>query len=583
MEKRIVFLKTGDDLKQARAEKLLEGSDIIILSYSLFPILKEENIPFTPIWEFCSHDQLLEALDNEKRIIEQFWLPFCEVSGLNEEALVPLFQLIYFLDEALVAGIFAESIIAKLKPAQVVNFVPEKDIPCKEGAWSSTVFDSVLNYRCTKHGVHYKPLPRTKNGAEGNTAISSSPVQHLLQYFQGFIAAPFEGMKFRLHKKSTTVSLVSEKEKRERHSWIHEKYEREYNQVVVNLLSDPKLIPINVYSKGFCSKLRSKKRIQQRFASIKEQFHVYKNASGLFPDILGNPHLDFHWEDVLKILVVNTENARRRLKKIIRIYKPENIIISQAHQAITIALTIAFHRYGGKTLLVQHATIPYAHKDFYLIHNQVHVSGKYQLLKMLHYGLQKNSLYQTNDERYKNEGWVDSDVLRKKYDIQDEETITIVTRNSQAGAGYFPKWDVTISMDHTMKFLLAASGLPQGVENRTVIFKSHPNRDYYDMYNTFARSPKVKHYRREPIKDLIQLSDVMIFIGPITDALLEALVHNKKIIICNSGLDAELVEVFKKEITIVNNPDLLKKEVGRILQEQNPVYEHIHNMLLRVN
>lgn len=584
MANNIIIIKNQNDFQYARNKGLLDNAIIIILSFSLFQLVRNDKWNIVPIWELSTDEDLLNALKLEKPILEKFWYPFGKKIGLNEEIFIPLFQLIYFLDEALISDLLVNKIIDKFKPSLLTNFRTEKQIPCEEGAWSCTVFDAVLEFICLKYNVDYQPIISDYKQHPLKKSANSSRINDLFHYFKGAAEIPFALIKYRVLQKNRAVSLVSEKEWRERHKWIQLPFEEKFNNRIIPLLSSPKFKSINIFTNGLFSKCISKKRITRRYLKVHQEFYSYKNEHNELSELLNNTGLDFHWNNILRILVSNLENAKRRVKRISWIFNPQMLLISQVHQAITVASSIEFKKRGGITFLLQHATIPYPHKEFYHIHDWISVTGNFQLSKIASLGLSEKQFFKVNDQRYARNKVQDKDLLKKKHGINSNTVITIVTRNAQAGTGYFPKWDVTVSMRKTIDYLVAASTLIEHDSQRTVIFKSHPHRDYYDLYNSFSQQKGVKHFRYEPINEILELSDILVFIGPVTDALFEVIKNNKNIIICDSGLDQDLLEIISKDISIVTEPQMLKNSVDHIIKHGNsPNYNLIIKQLLSID
>jgi len=583
--KEILFLNTIAEFEQAKKLNLLQNKKIIAISYTVFYILEKNNIAAVPIWEYSTYNELLESLKRDVTIIEKFWFPFCQSNNYAYYAKVALFPLIYFLDEALVSSLLINKIIESENRGKIFYFTSHIKKPCIEGEWQGNVFDAMLEYHCQKNNIKYEKIYR-ESEKKFKKNKKSSKIQYILFYFIGLFLSLFLYPMFFLFKKKTAISLVSEKEKKTRLGWVYKKFHKHFKLFIINLWCYKTSKYISVYTDGFLTKLRDKKKMQAEYLTMYKKLFAYKESFELQPDILNNFFLTYQWEYIISVFCETIYNARRKAKRINRLFHPQTIIISQAHQPRTIALSKSFQKFGVKSFILHHATLPYNLSYFYDFHDLILVTGRYQYQKMLEFGIKSEKFFTINDERFKIKE-INNNLtsLYKKYNIDNnKKIITIITRNTQAGASFFSKWDVRVSMEKTYNFLKACASLSDLGLNYHIIFKSHPLRDYYELYEEFAKTPNIQHIKNEPVEELLLISHLVIFVGPITDVLFEAGVRKKKIIICNSGLDKDLIELLQKDVIIVDKPlQLLNKvKIQMNSSYNNSPNTHIINEFLHI-
>ena len=583
--KEIIFINTTAEFEQAKNMNFILNKKVIALSYTIFYMLEKSNMDVVPIWEYAGYNEMLESLKRDLTIIEKFWFPFCDSINYSNYSRVALFPLIYFLDEALVSSLFINKIIESENPGKIFYFTSHIKKPCIEGEWQGNVFDAMLEYHCQKNNIKYEKIYRESEKKKFTKNKKSSKIQYILFYFFGLFLSLFLYPIFFLFKKKAAICLVSEKEKKTRLGWVYKKLHKHFKLFIINIFNNNTLKYINVYTGGFITKLMDNKKVREEYLNMCKKLFAYKKNFDLQLDILNNSFLTYQWEYLIGVFCETIYNARRKAKRINRLFHPQTIIISQAHQPRTIALSKAFQKLGVKSFILPHATLPYNFSYFYDFHDIILVTGRYQYQKMLEFGIKSEKFFAINDERYKiKERNNNLTSLYKKYNIDNKKIITIITRNTQAGASFFPKWDVRVSMEKTYKFLKVCASLSDLGFDYHIIFKSHPLRDYYELYDQFSKAQNIQHIRNEPVVELLQISHLVIFVGPITDVLFEAEVRKKNIIICNSGLDNVLIELLQKDITIVDEPRHLPDKVKI---QMNNLYNnfpntHIINEFLQV-
>lgn len=577
----IFFIKTQVDLEIADKEGAFCRGKAIAFSFHV--AYKSEKLGKTilPVCNYFSHSEMLESLKQREWFLNKFWIPFFKKDPLYAiYADVTVFPFVYFIDEALISLLALNRILSIEQPDRVVNFVGRKNVPCTEEAWEFSVFDSMAEHLCQLKDIEYAEVKRNAEILSYSKQKSQFAVgfNYLRNYFIGSGLVPYWAIRRFLRKGNVNVSLISEKEQQERHQWLFDRIERE-DGIKILKPWDGTGPYLNAWSDGLLKKARDKMGAQKGYVRIEKSFYHYKSDKKPYPEILQNHLLNFQWQYLLKMLVEMKMSAERRAKSICSSIGPRLVITSQAHQPRSIASAVAFKSLGVSTIVVPHATLPYRQRFYYRNYDRIVATGKSQVESLERLGVAHERMYFTDDYRYgkkpkKRKGDENSLIrsrFKAKYNINKKLVIAVFTRNLQKGTGLFPKDDVDLSIEKTYDFLIACKNLANSLENCCVIFKSHPLRDYFDLYNEFAEDEKVFHIRNESATDVLETSDLNIFLGPLTDVIFLGAIRGKALALCDCGINRELLTNLSNGLRIVYDPERLVDIIKRILA--NPEYE----------
>ncbi len=578
--KKILLLKSISDLEQAECSGYLKDKKIIVASYAALYKLSEQGIQATPIWDYATDTELMEAFTEGKKIIDKFWMPFFRERIGDAYYRLPIFDLIFFLDEALASQVYIKKIIEKEEPGEIFCFTYPHPRHCIEGEWECTVFDSMIKYMCKMRGISYRKFFKHNYKSNDGKLLKklSAYLNYLLKYFLGITLWPYWYIYSLKYRNRLVLSFVSEREQKMRFQWFFDQLEQKSNLKILNLWRCT-LQYIDIFNNGLVRQYLNKKRIKRKLQATRAEFYAYKKKTKLNLDILQNPFLEFHWDRLLFTYIKSKMLAKRRARKNNRLFKPTMMLISQAHQERTISLSIAFQNLGVKTIILPHATIPYNQKLLYNYHDYVLATGRFQSNKFINMGIKSENILEIDDNRYTlNNKKYDLEKFKINYNINKHKVITIITRNIQAGCGLFPKWEVKLSMEKTYRFLNACADLRQLGSDYKIIFKSHPGRDYYELYDQYKKL-NIIHLITEPADEIIRISDLVIVVGPFTDALFDAIIQQKKIILCDCGIDNDIVTKIKDEIEVVADPTNLFEIVENIFTHNHIQLSNNKNLI----
>jgi len=577
--KSLLFIKSLSDLEYAKKLELIDNNKIIAVSFDVYYKMQKEGINAIPIWEYASNSELQNTLQEDETIIDVFWKPFFQNSKYKDCFSIALFPLVFFVDEALASNLFIKNIVESEKPNRVINFTSKYDKPCVEGEWECTVFNSMMEFICKQKRIEYKKVINIFNRHQLDSVRDiSSTLNYLFKYFAGILFAPFWFLYSWRYRGKIALSLVSEQEQKMRHQWFLDDFEKKSNLKILNLW-DKTLKYIHIFNEGLFQKFIDKIKLKEDISTLKDEFYLFKENSRLYPEILENPLLNYHWDYLLKLCCKFKINATRQAKRKTGLFKPVMIFISQAHQPITIARSVAFKKKRIKTCLLPHSNLPYNQKYFYNYHDNVLATGRYQYHKFKALGVAPENIFTVNDKRYKAENSQKQNaLLKEKYHVRNKKVITIITRNIQAGCGYFPKWEVKFSMNKMYEFIIACASLSKLGDNYQIIFKSHPLRDYYALYNQF-KNKNIIHIRKKPVGELLDISDLVIIVGPLTDVLFEAAVKQKKIILCDCGIEEDIKHSLQNGVAVIDKPERLYDAVKKTLSLEKYKANKNHNIV----
>jgi hypothetical protein len=575
----IILLKCQADVDEAIKDNKFCTARFVTLSFDAVYRCDQIGQEHLPVWKYFSHSEMMGALNEREWFLNEFWIPFFkQLPVYNKYATVMVFPYIYFIDEALVSLLAITKILSTEKPLKIYNYSGRKNIPCTESIWAFSVFDVTVEHICKIHNIEYINIERQFESIPKNHTAPFLPYfKYVCNYFIGAALVPFilinRTLARRLLKRKVAVSLVSEKEENDRHRQLFDHLVQNEKIRIYNLWDRMGLF-FNVWCDGLPAKFFEKKRTVRRYEKLWRKFVEYKKQKTDYPDILQNRLLEFQWSYLFRQMVDTIFNSERRTGRLCKILKPDLMITSQPHQPRSISFSVAFHTHGVNTLVVPHATVPYPQKLYYEEYDKLVTGGNFQAALFKKMGFDYGRLYLTDDYRYeqaimkvKDGGGISNSrkKIRNKYNLTRDFVITVFTRNLQKGTGLFPKDDVTLSMEKSYSFLKSCKDIARFMPDCSVIFKSHPLRDYFNLYDAFSAAPGVCHLRHEKAELILEASNMAIFVGPLTDVLFSASVTGKPILFCDCGHDRFLLEWLGKHVKIVSEPDHLISAVQWML------------------
>lgn len=572
--KQVVLLKTLADLEMALSLNLFEHAKAVALSFETAYSLKLSNRAFTPVWEYFDFSEMILALKDRDWFIHEFWMRFFrENTAYGEYGRVGLFPLIYFVDEAIVSRLAIQKILSEERPAKIVNFTGPKNVPCTEAAWEFCVFDAILEYECACSAIEYveksRPIKPVPTRASQSTATLWNRMTH---YGIGLLLLPYWGFGRFVYGRRPILSLVSRQEQKSRHQWLFDRLDTNGGCKVAALWKKPGIY-LKYWSEGLLARAVDRHRAAKEYHKVKNAFQAYRKNVKVHSEFIANPALEFQWDYLLHVVVDMKVEAQRRARRLKRVANPKAMITSQAHQPMTVASSLAFHEMDIPTLLVPHATIPYEQMLYYDYHNWVLATGKFPEKALRKAGATPDSIIAIKDGRYAHlqkqigNARFTKDSRPEWGQRSDEPpTIAVFTRNIQKGTGLFPKDDVLLSMEKAYGFFCACRDLVDVISQCHLVFKSHPLRDYYGLYDQFAAgNGNIAHIRKESAESVLHLSQIAIFAGALTDVIFSAASMGKAIIFCDSGYSADLVAALEKGAVVVKDPRGLAAAVKRVL------------------
>lgn len=554
---KLLLLKNINDLEFACKEGLLEDKKIISFSYGVHYKLQRKGFSSIPVWDYLEDANLTKKINDYKKIIE-YWNQFFLKNKYKNYKNVCLYPLITFLHEALYSSFLIRKLIENENPDEFINFSAAPETPCVEGSWECSVFDSVLEYLCQENEIKYeKIITDEKRSPKKNTLLK---IQELLNYLTKYISGATFLLLWKTHlyrsKEGTALSLLTRSGRPDEVKFIDaffDEYQKREKLAVVHTWSKS-VKCIKVFCDGLLTKYNTRKWVSNELKLMKEEFFLFKSKLDSWPEILQNPFLDFQWEYLLRQTIKLKIRAERRAVKLKNIFCPSIVFVEVAPIPPTIANSIAFQNLGVKTFLIPHATIPYNQKSYYDYHDYVLAKGKYQKGVFKKYEIADSQIYSFNIKvNTPNNDQFDQKAIRRKINFTQKNVITIITRSLQEGAGIFPKGDlVNLSMKQNYHYLISCTNLTRLGPDYALIFKSHPKIDYYELYEQF-RSPNIFHFRKSNLDELFYISDLVIFVGAITDALFRSDLDYRRCIVCDSGLNAEINEALTQAMMVIDD------------------------------
>ncbi len=581
----IVFLKSIEDEDKVIEISVNDGSKIIPLTFSTYQSLKNHGIKSSPGWEYASYEDIINVLKEEHKIINSIWVPFFSKKYEYINPKIILFPLILFIDEALVSNLIIERILEQEKPSKIINYVTTKKIPCNEGDWHCSVFDSILEYICNDRSIRYYVLP---------SAITEAPylrkkkyyiiIQAICKSLVGLFFLPFLVTYMALYHKRIIFDTLDHEE-RLRHTWLF-KMLRQHTSYKILSLDQSFILFCTVPLFNLLLKIINKRKHYLDLMMLIKAFEEYKSTCSNYASIVKNPILSYQWQHLVNQIADYEVMAKHSVESINNLVHPYAAILSMAQHPYRIAQSLAFNKKRVKTIIVPHATITYNYPDLYNHYNTIITTNQYNYNKYVEMDIPAKKLICINEGRHTSRASiVDKAISKKKYNIDQNKIILVITRNIQAGCGYFPKWETKLSMSKFYNHIISCTKIVSCINDCTLIIKSHPLRDYYEFYSILANSNNnVIHIRIAPIGDLLTIAKVIIFVGPFMDAFFTAIMYNKHIIYCNTGIDSHITSKIADHVAIVDEPADLLDNVRRCIDsKKQPEYEDIRKIFLSCN
>jgi hypothetical protein len=572
----IVFVKNVADVDALIKSGMKPQQLAIALSFGAYHKLKIAGLNGLPVWDFINADEAKEQLTHHKTIIDDYWNPFFNLTAYKQYKIVPLYSLVLFLQEALMSSLVIRKILNVYKVETIVNYSSVKNLPCDEKNWHTSVFDSILIYIASQFNIPIKAInDRNQAKQEENTKHGLQKLkdtfQHAIYNMTGYILLPVFKSKMSNNGRINILSLLSEKEEIQRQKWFVDSLKQNPRIRFINIWKGKSKI-FNIYSNGFLSRFLNKKRIQQDVSYLSDTFRIFRKEASVFPEIFHNNELEYQWHHLFSELVKNTVMARNKTKRFFSYARPAYSIISVATHPPSIAQALALKNQGFKTLLLSHSIMPEINRFYHDFYDKIIASTSFQGMVLKKMGINTEKIINTTDKRFHDiKPTENKEILKAKYGIGSNVVVTVITRNFQKGTGFFPKDEMKYhNLELQFKFILACVELQKTINNSRIIIKSHPGTDYYDLYNQLV-SDNVIHIRKKPIDEIIQLSDIIIVVGAMTDAFFEAAMLNKKIIFCDCNLNNNIKKTIPDSIIVLNKPEELEASVNCTLSTKDAI------------
>lgn len=570
----IVFVKNANDVEAFIRDGIGDNTLPIALSFSAYYKLTEQGLNAIPVWEFINEQDIKQEMVQHKTIIDEYWNPFFKYTKYNQYKNVPLYSLILFLQEAIYSRMVIYKILETFKPEKIINYVLVYNTPCDEVNWYCSTFDSILEFISLQKEIENINILKTSTCKVENKRINNIKmgISQLFNIIIGACLLPYWNYYTKRSKKKIIVSLLSEMQFKKKHRSSIKKFEKEYDLKVLNLQVKG-LKFISVLSDGFIKKFHDKKKKNEDFLLLKKRFYQYISKVSSNPEIIQNQFIKYQWDHLLRLIVNSKSSAERKANMIVKYLNPSKVIIPVASHPHSIANAVAYKKLGVETIIYQHSMIPEINKKYYVFHDYLFISNKFQRNKFLEMGLIKKKMIPFEEKRFDiidlektNTNKIN---LKKKYNINGRKVILIITRNLGKGSGHFPKDDLKyLSMEKYYNFITKIKEIGQQYPSYSIIIKSHPRKDYYDFYEQLVNT-NVKHYQKESIHELISISDLVIVIGVFTDAIFNVIKQKKQIIFCDCGLEKNIINKMKTGLLIIDNPNKLVDCVVNIDEYQD--------------
>jgi hypothetical protein len=566
----LLFIKNITELEYAINNSLHENKLLIPIAFDVEYKAHALGLKTNPIWDYDNKAEFTEVFQREDDIINTLWYGFFKNHKYKQFMNVCLFELVLFVDETLFANIYIEKIIEIESPENIYCFI-DKQLPCMEKKWECGVFCSTLEYLCeiNKINLHLLENPIIRHYEKDyEHRFNKNILLKIFTYsYNTIIYLPilfYALIKSHLFRKRLAINNMALSDTKLKYNYFFEEFVKKEKIRIINSQDRIfKIIHNNIFYSALLSILKIVARLQiRRFSTrFRKYFMEFDN------NVFTQPNIFYQWDYLIHSTIENIIFSKIEALYIYFIFKPKYIFLSYEHFVKTISYSIIYKNLNVSTILIPHSIFPYSYKSLYQNYDIVLAFGKYQSNLFLKYGIDNRKIYMLGNAKniFLMSGF-DKNDLKAKYSLKSKKIITVVTGDIQTSAGYFPKWEYKLSPKIFFKFIKACVTLSDLGTEYQIIFKCHPYSDYYELYNMLKKS-NISCYSKEPISDFLRISELVIIIDAYSTVILEAAVHHKHIIYCNTGINQDLLNELKYGIIVVNEPNELK----------NIVIEHFNN------